>query len=634
MNLKVFGLFIASYVCVLLLYFADLSIIKTIENKVNDFLIRTKIEQNPPYVDKDIVIVSIDEESLNKLGQWPWPRDKIAQMIDNLNNSKVALLAFDILFAEKDGKSPSVILKNDKRWTNLDDYDKVLSESLLNSPSVMGIMMNFHKSNENFYNYDFKMETAFDLHYPSLPLDSQGIISNIPILQDSALSVGYLNNLPDLDGVIRYASLVMSSDKHIVPSISLEISRLLFQAKTIKINQDNGFIHSISLDNTNIPTDEHARAIINYKGGIGTYSYISAYSVYNNSFDKTQIDSKVVLIGPTAAGMSDNKNTPLGILPGVQIHANMITNIIQQDFIYSFDNKPLMMLILFVLVLVSVLASRMKMLLVGFAISVSSIIIHIYSSYLYFMHYNSFIPIVLPGIAWILSFCIIFLYELYRTQKQKQIISNLFSKKVSSKVMESLIENTSNLHVARSHEISIFFSDIRGFTPISEKLSPQDLVNFLNEYMTPMADIIEERYGVVDKYIGDAVMAYWNAPIEIDNHPDYALQSAIEQIKHINKARQGIQEKYGVNLDIGIGINTGEAVVGEIGSDGRSDYTIIGDAVNLAARVESLNKQYKTNIIITQFTKDKLKEEYNIKFLDSVTVKGKSKAVNIYEVIV
>ncbi len=227
------------------------------------------------------------------------------------------------------------------------------------------------------------------------------------------------------------------------------------------------------------------------------------------------------------------------------------------------------------------------------------------------------------------------IYYFFET-KQKELIKKKFSKKVSLAVAETLInEDTKDVLEPKEREVSIFFSDIRGFTSISEKLqNPKKVIDFLNFYMTPMAEIITKNGGTIDKFIGDAIMAYWNAPLEVKNHADMAIKSAISQIKRLKKLNIELKKLNFPCIDIGIGINTGLVVVGEMGSSGRSDYTIIVDSVNLASRVEGLCKTYKTNILITEFTKNSLKEEYNIEFVDEVKVRGKKELVKIYKVVV
>ena len=264
---------------------------------------------------------------------------------------------------------------------------------------------------------------------------------------------------------------------------------------------------------------------------------------------------------------------------------------IQEDYIYHYNNQLIEMGIILLLILLTTLAVFIKRTL--FCMLLSGVLIagFIVGGYYYFLSTNMLIPLLFPLIGWLISFGLIIVYKLFSEQKQKEKISKLFSKKVSKKVMDNLVENTSQTQIAHERETTIFFSDIRGFTPISEKLSAIELVKFLNDYMTPMANIIDERFGTIDKFIGDAIMAYWNAPFDLPNHADYAVDSAIEQIIYLRNMQEDIHEKYGVELDIGIGINTGEVVVGEIGSTGRSDYTVIGDPVNLASRVESLNKK-------------------------------------------
>jgi adenylate cyclase len=240
-----------------------------------------------------------------------------------------------------------------------------------------------------------------------------------------------------------------------------------------------------------------------------------------------------------------------------------------------------------------------------------------------------------PLFSFILTLILSVGFDYFITSRQKDNIKRLLGKKVSPAVMEYLLEHSEEELVAtKDVEATVFFSDIRGFTTISEKLgSPEKVINLLNDYMTPMVDNIVNHHGTIDKFIGDAIMAYWNAPVEVKNHADEALKSAIEQIEMLDDINKTIKPKYGIEIAIGIGINTGVVTAGDMGSEGRSDYTIIGDNVNLASRMEGLTKQYAAQILISKSTKELLKDTYKIRRIDLVEVKGKSEAVEIFEVL-
>lgn len=627
-----------SFILNVAIYYADHPVMNGVENKINDFFIQKKVASRP-YKSQNVIIIDVDEDSLEKIGQWPWGRDKIARVLDNLNEAGVGIVGLDITFAQKDGKSPSTMFDNHQEYPrpkNVKNYDDILANSLATTPSIMGIMMYFEQMDRSSEQHDYRMPitTAFNEINTSSLMNAQVIISNLPVLQNSGYSSGFLNTLPDPDGIIRYIPMIIANDENIFPSLSLEIARLIFGAERIDVHNDEFGVFGISLGDLLIDTDDLGRYLVNYKGGIDSYEYISAYDIYTNNFDKEKIKSKVALIGTTALGLVDNRSTPIGLLPGVQIHAMAIDNILQQDYMVKANNGYVDILIMLFIMVGLVFSFLLKRLIISIGVCLSIIVFVSYTSYLYFIEQNILISLIYPITSWAITFIIFILYKVFSEQKQKEKIGKMFSKKVSKKVMENLLSQEVALGGTQQKEVSVFFSDIRGFTSMSEKLSPARVVELLNEYMTPMADIIDKYNGTVDKFIGDAIMAYWNAPYDLKNHADFCLQSSIEQIKALRRMQKDFEIKYGSKLDIGIGINTGEVVVGDIGSSGRSDYTVIGDTVNLASRVESLNKQYGTSIIITEFTKKELKEEYNIKFLDSVVVKGKTKSVDIYEVVV
>ena len=613
------------------------SIYTPLDNILRDkmFLIRGEIPTT-----KKVVIVDIDEKSLSKFGQWPWSRDIISQIIVNITNDNASVIGLDMFFAEKDMKSPYYIsqkygLKLPKK-DNI-NYDEIFAYVLSQSPTIMGY----------FFNLENNMTKN---QLPNIPaifiqknmtkdflIQAKGYIANIPILQNNAYSAGFVNAIPDSDGVVRSVPLLLKYNYMIYPSLAFEMYRAYKGIKKVIINYSDVGIDNIQLGKQTIKTDRFGRLFVNYRGDKGTFKYISAKDVYENRFKKGFFKDKFVLIGTTATGLFDLRVTPFNsVYPGVEVHANILDQLLKNDFIFRPDFAEVIDLISLIVVAIIVAIGFYFLSPLLSIIFMFFMIFGFYSLEYYFMFYKGYIfNIDLPILEIIILGVIFSAINYFLEIKNTKNLKNLFSKKVSKNVMNELIHNTNNEILSpKEKEITIFFSDIRSFTSISEKLhDPKKVIELLNLYMTPMVENITLHKGTIDKFIGDAIMAYWNAPISVQNHADEAVSSAIEQMKLLKDINKILKEKFDLTIQIGIGINSGIATIGEMGSKGRADYTIIGDNVNLASRLESLNKIYHSNVIISSYTLEKLSNDYIIRELDLVRVKGKEKPVNIYEVI-
>ena len=624
---------ISIFLFISFLYLIHLSFLDILEKKIKDefFLIR-----GPLKTTNNIIIVDIDEKSLLKLGQWPWERSKLATILYNLTKAKAGIIGLDIFFPEKDKKSPALLSKEICKVSKKNyDSDKLLAIAISKTPTILGFFFNFEK---NITKNILPIIPAIfiEKNKKNSLLIPKGYIANIPIIQNSAYSSGYLNMIPDSDGEIRYLPLLMKYNYSIYPALSFEMFRLAMGINKIIINYNENGIENIQLKNLIIPTNPIGGLYINYRGPSHTFPYISASDVYFNTFDKNLVKNKFVLIGTSAIGLFDLRNTPFDtVFPGVEIHANIIDNLLKQDFLIKPQyNLALTILTLLLFTLAISISSYFLSSIISFIITLILMSIYIYFSF-YMFKKNILINISPIIILIVILYLLLTIINYFFEEKKTLQLKKAFSKKVSPEVMKELLKYSSEkLLEPKEKEITIFFSDIRNFTTISEKLEdPVKVISFLNEYMTPMAKIITKHKGTIDKYIGDAIMAYWNAPNDVKNHADEALTSAIEQLNELKILKLKFKQKYNIDFDIGIGINTGIATIGEMGSEGRADYTVIGDSVNLASRVEGLNKYYKTHIIITQFTKEKLKNRYLLRELDLVKVKGKTKPIKIFEVI-
>ena len=608
--------------------------LEVFDNKLRDemFLLRGEVNTT-----KQVVIVNIDEKSLKALGQWPWSRDKISQILINLTNSEALIIGLDIFFAETDTKSPSYLAKKYHLKIEADDYDKEFAYVLANTPTITGF----------FFNFDSNISKNV---LPNIPavfiqkhltqeylLEPKGFIGNIPILQNNAYSGGFINMIPDVDGVVRHVPLLLRYDDLIYPSLAFEMFRIATGKRKVVINYSQAGVDNIMLGKYKIKTDRFGRLFINYRGDRGKFKYISAIDIYNNTFDKSLIKDKFVLIGTTAGGLFDLRVTPYNtVYPGVEVHANVIDNLLRGDFLYKPDISEIIDIIsLFIVALIISLSFYFFNAIFSSLVFILLTIVYFIFGYYLMFHYGYIINMFLP-ILELIVLALFFLGINYLLEERKTFqLRQAFSKKVSPKVMDELLHNkTDNILAPKEKNITVFFSDIRSFTSISEKLGdPKKVIELLNFYMTPMVENITLHKGTVDKFIGDAIMAYWNAPVDIQNHADEAVSSAIEQIELLHKLSHKIKSKFDIDLNIGIGINSGVATIGEMGSKGRADYTVIGDNVNLASRLEGLNKVYKTHVLITEFTKKLLTKQYIIRDIDLVKVKGKDKPVRIYEVI-
>lgn len=627
-------LFLTIFTILTLAYLFLPDYFQSLDSRVRDLYFNFRGAQK---ASDDIVIVDIDEKSLKELGQWPWERDKLAKILDNLANAGAGIIGLDIVFSESDKTSPTNLAK---KWnikaSYLPDYDLIFAKTVAGTPTILGYVFDFdHNNSSEAPQIPTIFIQKYKIYGEFLP-EAKGVLTNLPVIQNAGYSSGYMNNIPDEGGIIRSVPMFIAYDMQIYPSLALEMYRLATDSR-ITLNYSQAGIESIHVGKQAVKCDRFGRIHLNFRGPFKSYKYISAIDVYNNNIDKDIIRNKFVLIGTSAYGLMDLRSTPMdSVIAGVEVHANVIDNLLHSDMLF----KPSWVELgdLFIIFLTSAFTT--------FILSRFSLIVFIpsyillfgtvlYANYYMMFDLNLILNSIFPIFSLILSLIGVLGINYMFESRLKDSIKKSFSKKVSQQVMDDLLANPDS-HNFSSKEVNatIYFSDIRSFTTISETLkSPKLITEFLNFYMNEMVIPIEKSSGTIDKFIGDAVMAYWNAPIEVKNHADKAVTTALEQIRKRDELNITIFKKFGFNVDYGIGINTGDAVVGEIGSYGRSDYTIIGDAVNLASRLEGLCKPYKVRLVISEFTKENLTQEYIIQLLDIVRVKGKTEPVKIYEVL-
>jgi adenylate cyclase len=612
---------------------------QSLDNRLRDFMFNIR---GPLPTTGNVVIADIDEASLKELGQWPWNRKKMAQIIYNLAAMEVSVVGLDMVFSEDDKQSDSYIIK-DRNWSvqGLDepeDYDEILGYYIANTPTVTGYVFNMEAETPEVEDRpNITANISFKADKQDYIIKPKGILLNVPKIQDNAYSAGFFNNLSDSDGIIRRVPTLMKEDGFYYTSLALEMYRIHKQISTVRLVYDEDTFVGLDMNGSYIPTDKYGRFFVNFRGPAKTFEYISIKDIYNGTVDPAKIKDKLVLIGTSAIGLLDIRTTAFDTAyPGVEVHANVIDNMLEEDFIAISDSSVgyEQLLIIGIIFLVTLI---MIFLPATWGMAAILLLSYLLFEHLYYMHFtehtviNILFPFLALGLASLSSLLLSYIFE----SRTKKIIREKFSQKVSKDVVDELMKNPDSVVlVGMDKEVTVFFSDVRSFTSISEKLgSAEKLIALMNDYMTPMVDIIIEEKGTIDKFIGDAIMAYWNAPKDLPGHQDYAVRASLRQLAALEPLNVVLKETYDVELGFGIGLNTGVAVVGEMGSHGRSDYTLIGDPVNLGSRVEGLCKPYGVTLIITEFTKAGLKDEYVIRDLDLVQVKGKEQPVAIYEVI-
>ncbi len=576
------SLLISVFICLFILAIWFLGGFFSLQHIWSDFKFKIR---GPLEKDTNIVIVAIDENSIGKLGRWPWPRRIHARLIDTLIKKGAASIIFDVLFTEYDRGSPA--------------SDFALVASVRNSHrTVLGGF--------------FQMAEGRPVHFL------------VPIGQKlDSPSVGFVNIFPEMDGVCRRVPVILDFEEKKIPSLSLAGLSQYYKKDFSKIIEERG-----------VPLDINGEMIVNYRGGFEMFEYISYYDVLSGAVPKEKLKDRIVLIGGTAAGLFDFKTVPFApVFPGVEIHANAISNIIQGNFL-----KPVSGFYAFLLVVLFCGASGYFLAKLsawqGSIFSAFILFGYLFFSYILFKFNYSF-DFISPAVAALFCYLAIIVYRFFAEEREKLHIKKTFGHYLSPHVMEDILRDPARLKLGGEKQfLTVLFSDIRGFTTMSENLKPEEVVYVLNEYLSEMVKVVFRHDGTLDKFIGDAVMAFWGAPVHQNDHPLKAVNCAMDMIRSLRSLQKKWRSEGKELLAIGIGINTGDMVVGNMGSTERMDYTVIGDNVNLASRLETLSKEYDTEIIISESTRDAVKDFVETRSLGEVKVKGKAKSVKIYSVIV
>jgi adenylate cyclase len=660
-------------ILILILFGMGISLFELIELKTYDLRLKSRgVEQPSPQV----VMAAIDEKSLDVEGRWPWPRSRIAKFIDILSEDGAKVIGFDIGFPEPDENSKLQLLNElDQKIkafqikdTNLKafleeskidaDNDLALANAIKRSRAkiVLGYWFYMEKAFINFEIDDEKFKKQLQLisnsRYPITYENADLYVDpfetayapepNIEILSQAAKSSGYLNHVPDLegdsrDGIIRSFTLIIKCGQETYSPLSIQtVWNYLDQPQLMVRAASYGI--DILMGDRIIPLDESGRILLNYLGPEKTFPYYSVSDILHNQFTKGTFKDKIVIVGATALGLGDTVNTPFSTTaeyPGPEIHATIIDNILKRDFLHKPQwTKIYDVIAILILGLLAGFVIQRLDAIKGILFTSFLFIIHIIAGTWLFTQFALWVNIVYPLLALTLIYTSLTLFRYFTEEVERKKIRGAFSYYVSSSVVNEMLKSPEKLKLGGDkRDLSVLFSDIRGFTTISEGLTPEELVHLLNEYLTVMTDIVFKYDGTLDKYMGDAIMAIYGAPVDKPDHPSRACQSALDMMEGLKKLNEKWIQEGKKPLDIGIGINTGMMMVGNMGSDQRFDYTVMGDAVNLGSRLEGANKAYQTHILLSDSTHERVKNEFICMELDSVRVKGKTLPVNIFELI-
>jgi len=604
------------------------------------FILRGKQDTKAP-----VTIVDIDEKSIKHFGQFPWDRKLVSELINKINSYEPLVIGIDIVFSEPDKRSPSYFAKHLNLKGNFEDYDEILAETFSKTLVVLGYLFDFELEHNNSTHILTPgilrhKENTYNSNLPK----AKGVVSNLQIFHDNAYSSGFFNSSPGYEHKVRKVPTAINYKKNAYLSLDMEIYRTVMGFDKTKIyyfeNGDTYDIFGLELSSKetkeSIRVDTNGQLYVNFRGPAYSYKYVSAYDLLSNKADSKHIKDKIILIGTSAKGLVDLRATPLdNSMPGVEVHANLIDNLLNKDYIYPPRNFQLIdiLTIVFIAVAITILFSYLSPLIVSFLIVVLfAAMVAFY--YILLFKYYLVLNIFYPFLTFFVSIANALLVGYFFEQKQKELIKTKFASKVSKNVMNNLLKlNTEGLFDGQEKNITIFFSDIRSFSTLSERLEPKVLIKLLNNYMSPMTDIITKYNGTIDKFIGDAIMAYWNAPQDTPNHADEAIKCALEQINEKDNLNKILKERFDITIEFGIGINTGSAIVGEMGSTDRSDYTAIGNNVNIASRLEGLCPVYGVELIFSHFTMQDLKNSYNALKIDTIRVKGIKQPIDIYTIL-
>ena len=623
-----------------------------VEGIIYDFRLKVTLPNTPRNNEHNIFIVDIDEKSLKEEGRWPWSRAKVAELVTKMQEAGVLVVGFDVVFSEPE-INPVDTLVGANQLNNLTanelaalrrdmDADTAFAEVLANYEVVLG---GFFQANKDVDVGTLKPSPIVFSDPNAVRVSSvtfEGKVSNIDLLQNAALGQGFFNSITDVDGAIRRAGLVFEYQGLLYPSLALEISRIYELADTIAVgtipsprfNNVHEFVNVSFGPKRVVPTDKFGRVLVPFRGPKFSFPYYSATDILNERIPPELLESGVALVGTSSVGIADLRETSVDVqYPGVEVHANVLEGLLNPE-LFSYRPDVWVEMVVAQIILFGILLSIMLPLMGPASMAVwgsISLVLVIYFNFYMWIEQQIDLPLTQPMLL-VISITIFNISRgFFSENANRQQIKSMFDQYVPPAHIDQMLSDPTSASLKGDRkEMSVLFSDIRSFTSISESLSANELKDMLNEYFSPITKSIFDHNGTIDKYVGDMVMAFWGAPIDNPQHAEEAVMGGFDMLDITARLRDEFVKKGWPAVRIGIGINTGDMNVGDMGSEYRRAYTVLGDAVNLGSRLEGLTKAYGLEYLVSEFTKNQCP---NIAFrpVDKVKVKGKDEAVAIFE---
>jgi adenylate cyclase len=599
---------------------------------------------------RPVTIIDIDEKSLAKLGQWPWPRTRIADLIINLTALGAAVIGFDIVFAEPDRLNPEVAADTIRyldevtrsKLRALPSNDQILADAMRSSRVVLGqsglpsVISEFDKT------LPLTGVAMLGEEPQRFMLDFPGLLRNVNVLEQAAAGRGLISIKTERDGIVRRVPMLMQAQGATMPSLSFEILRVVTATGTILVKSEKAGIKSVAVRGSELPTDHNGQLWVHFARRDPSI-YVSAVDVLEGRVAPEMIARKLVLIGTSAVGLLDVKTTPIDpVMPGVEIHAQVLESALTRAVLWQPNYGILIefcaaMALGILVIAFAPLFGPVTLVVVGglFATLLAG------TSWYFYAQHRLLIDFTYPLLSTTAIYLTLIFSSFVREQAQRRQIRSAFGQYLSPALVEQLAQSPEKLVLGgEEREMTIMFSDVRGFTTISEsdKHDPQGLTTLMNRFLTPLTNAILARKGTIDKYMGDAIMAFWNAPLDDKEHQLNACEAAVDMLERIDQLnmQRELEAKEGghvyIPLNVGVGLNTGVCVVGNMGSDLRFDYSVLGDSVNLASRLEGQSKEYGFPIILGSRTALAVKDKFAILELDFIMVKGKKEPEVIYAI--
>jgi adenylate cyclase len=646
---------LARAVCILLLFalvplrLADPRPLQELRVRTFDFF---QVLRPRPQEIRPVVIVDVDEASLKAIGQWPWPRTTVADLITQITQLGAVAIGFDIIFPEPDRMSPAVAERSFRgidaetraKLDSLPSNDDALAEAIRHSRVVVG--QAGAATPEVKTAVDAALQTGFAVRGPDphpYLITFAGLLRNVPVIEQAAAGRGLFSINPESDGIIRRVPVIMAAQGSLVPSLSMEMLRVVTGSSAILVRVDQAGVQAVAVPGLEVPTDRNGQFWVHFNRH-DPERYVSAKDVLQGNVPPDRLAGKLVLIGTSAIGLLDLKTTPLdAAIPGVEVHAQILESVLSKSSLVNPNyaiGAELAIAVLFglaIIVAAPMLPASIVIVLGGCLIA-GLIGLSLYL----FVEHNLLIDFTYPLISSWLIYLVLTFVNYFREQKQRRQIRSAFGYYLSPHMVEQLARSPEKLVLGgEERRMTILFSDVRGFTTISEhyKDDPQGLTRLMNRFLTPLTNAIIERKGTIDKYIGDAIMAFWNAPVDDNEQEANACEAALEMLLRAETLNSELKREAEANggvympLRIGIGLNTGPCVVGNMGSDFRFNYSVLGDTVNLASRLEGRTKDYRIPIVIGSRTAEGAKQKFAVMEIDLIMVKGKKQPEAVFTVL-